>query len=165
MAVEEIMESGICFSFLAPPILADKVKPDSTYKSVDFIFELAERIIFVEVKNFTNPIDHEERQDKKRGWSLRDILIYKYRDTLLWRYFRDEERRSELMKKCVIYVALLENLPDKRDYMDLESSITSRLPIRGLNRCGFCDEFNLLTVAAWNMRFCSTLGGARLCNS
>lgn len=159
MSGGEITESGIKFSFVVPPILADRIKPDSVYKSVDFILEFPAKTVFIEVKNFRNSSGAAKSSNNEHKRSVSTELVYKFRDTLLWRYFCDAKSASVIAEKPLVYIALIEN-QQKYDYLEWERGIACRLPVRRPKRHGFCDEFHLLTVKTWNTRFRSALGEA-----
>lgn len=159
----EFTESGIKFHFVVPPSFHDR--RDSVpagYKSVDFVFEFDNEIILVEVKSYAAV------RGKNRGkfvdpgpgsWSLRDKLIYKFRDTLLWRYFSGD--CQEKRDRKIVYVALVKDLrPDA--YIGLKKSIQSELPAVSYPRrkACFCRELYFLDMKKWNDLFGRKLGTA-----
>jgi hypothetical protein len=124
-------------------------------KAVDFIVELEDRFIFIELKDpddpKSNPDKKEEFQKKFLNGAIDDDLKHKYRDSFLY------EWASGRANKPIYYFVLisLESLDDAI-LLDRTDALTRMLPLRGpasgiwkkplVNGCAV---FNL---RAWNQK-------------
>lgn len=77
-------------------------------KAVDIVVELENGYLFVEVKDFHNP---NEYQDKNHFNHLTEVLKYKYRDSFLYRWAENK------VEKPIYYLCLL----------TLDNALTSRM--------------------------------------
>jgi hypothetical protein len=104
----KIVVDGFEFDFqdaISALVFDERERTSSTYhglshamKAVDIIVELADDYLFVEVKDFHEP---EEYQNRNYFNHLRDVLKYKYRDSFLYRW---AEQKTD---KPINYLCLL----------------------------------------------------------
>lgn len=82
-------------------------------RAVDFVIELPNDTLFIEVKDFHAPDDYnfktavtddEQGQRRERLNHLRDVLVHKFRDTWLYRW---SERNADTPDKPVRYLCVL----------------------------------------------------------
>lgn len=114
-------------------------------KSVDLIAELEEYYLFVEVKDFHDPVSYEGNEHFNH---LREVLKYKYRDTWLYRWAEGKTN------KPIKFLCLLEL--EKGLISRMTKEIRKQLP---LYACGprWRNEISngcaVLNLEIWNRRF------------
>lgn len=123
----------------------------SAMKAVDFILEFPNSHVFVEVKDpDTSRSDGDRRAkfiSKLESGKLEGDLVYKYRDSLLYRWCEDE------IKKPVHYVVLLQLSSLKaRDYQLWMDRLKRRLPSGRADSWTrtLVDSVSVLNIRAWN---------------
>ena len=128
-------------------------------KAVDFILELADRYLYIEVKDPRHPRATDQARnafiEKLHSGQLDEDLKYKYRDSFLY------EWAAGRADKPVHYLVLIAvDALDDAQLAHRTSALERKLPLRGPRRpdggpwtrplVGFCGVFNL---ASWNRRF------------
>lgn len=122
-------------------------------KAVDFIVELADRYLFVEVKDPADTKATPERQatfeTKLKSGALCKALTGKLRDSLLYRW------AAERLDKPVFYLVLLElPLPlDPAAYVTLNDALMVELPTKNLPTTWarpLVQGAAVLNMAQWN---------------
>jgi hypothetical protein len=102
----KIVVDGFEFDFqdaISAFVFDEKDRTSPTYhglshamKAVDLIVELEDDYLFVEVKDFHEP---EEYQDRNFFNHLRDVLKYKYRDSFLYRWAEQKTDKPIAIKR------------------------------------------------------------------
>ena len=128
-------------------------------KAVDFVVELADRYLYIEMKDPQHPRAADQARDEfieeLRSGRLDQDLKYKYRDSFLYEWAAG---RADKPVHYVVLIAL-----DTLDDAQLASrthALEQQLPLRGPQGpdrrpwvrpiVGFCGVFN---VASWNRNF------------
>jgi len=120
-------------------------------KAVDFIVELPDRYLFIEVKNPQDAGANEFIEELKSG-EIDEILKYKYRDSFLY------EWASGRANKDIDYLVLIALSTLKKSFLRKRSeSLKGKLPVRGpqsnlwprpiIRGCG------VFNIASWNRKF------------
>ncbi|WP_424767515.1 hypothetical protein [Paenibacillus sp. sgz302251] len=126
-------------------------------KFVDFIIELADRFIFLEVKDPDNPrATPEAKLNYLRKMRSREIgweLGQKVKDTLLYEWARDRR-----LDKPIHYVVLMEaSFADSPTLLALIDRTKGYLPLGLTNRPevkrNCIDHFLILTLQKWNEHY------------
>lgn len=157
-------ESDIEFAFNRACFHDSEESVPIGYKTVDFIIEKSGDVYFIEVKRLRfHGCDREMSTEDVRQFGLSGKLIYKFRDTLLWRYVKSDNWHEFLGKK-IHYIALVLNMR-KSDYQTWRRILRRNLPVKAgavMQSCAYCDNFELLDVKMWNVRFGQSLGKAKI---
>ncbi len=120
-------------------------------KAVDFIIELEEYYLFVEVKDPSHPRSRPENTNdftlKVSDGSLQRELLSKYRDTFIYRWSQDK------LDKPVHYLSLI--TLDDAQLQNLETSLKLNLPLQKISRWSkpIALSCNVLNLNAWNRNF------------
>ena len=123
-------------------------------KAVDFIVELPERFLFVEIKDagaLQSPEAHtkEFRERFKRG-QLDESLKYKYRDSLLY------EWASGRAHKPIDYFVLITGI-DKKVLLSRLDALKRKLPSLGPSSLPWSrpivSKIGIFNMETWNVRF------------
>lgn len=113
-------------------------------KGVDIIAEFNSAYLFVEMKDFFDPIANQVRQPKP---TLQSDLKYKYRDSFLYQYAHN------MVDKPIIYICLMEHL-DSAMMTHLSSYLgkiipdNNHLPSGWVN--GYLESAIVVDVRKWN---------------
>ena len=123
-------------------------------KAVDFIIELPDRYLFIELKDPSDspPAGLNSFLDKLKGNALDSELVYKYRDSFL---YEQASGRAERPVHFLVLIAL--DVLDKAALMTRKRQLDRKLPLRGPQSGAWpqpivasCGVFNL---RSWNERF------------
>ena len=123
-------------------------------KAVDFIVELPERFLFVEIKDPEAPQVPEENTEEfrarfKRG-QLDESLKYKYRDSFLY------EWASGRAHKPIDYFVLITGI-DRKVLLSRLDALKQRLPFLGPNSLPWSrpivSKVGVFNMDTWNDRF------------
>jgi len=126
-------------------------------KAVDFIFELNNEIIFLEIKDPDNPDAEASRKakfvDEIKNGELRKKLAKKCRDSFIYEY-----SMNNLKNKPVRYIVLLcLNSLGTPELMTQTDLLRKHIPVDGpLNKQWekkFIDNCQILNIQAWNSEF------------
>ena len=159
----QIETEGFKFNFpLAKALLKfdqqDKTKPDfhilhAEMKAVDFIAELLDKDLYVEIKDFQNK--HTKELASPNLEHLLESLKYKYRDTFLYRYGQDK------VNNPILYICLMEHL-DRRLLMQLQKRLCMSIPSGIINgwKKEILRDIIVIDEKGWNTTL-STIGNVR----
>ena len=123
-------------------------------KAVDFIVELPDRYLFIELKDPQEgpPTGLREFLEKLKGDALDGELVYKYRDSFLYEW---ASGRADKPVHFLVLIAL--DSLDKAALMARKRQLDRKLPLRGPQSVlwprpivASCGVFNL---RSWNERF------------
>ena len=121
-------------------------------KAVDFIVELSEVYIFVEVKDPSHPQalvhnDVAEFQEKTTSGKLREDLVKKFRDSFVYRWAEEKlEKPIHYLSLITIEEALLSNFQD-----DLQQHLPFSGPARWARP--IVRSCHAINIEAWNRNF------------
>ncbi|OQB39643.1 MAG: hypothetical protein BWY06_01560 [Candidatus Latescibacteria bacterium ADurb.Bin168] len=122
-------------------------------KAVDFIVELADRYLFIEIKDpdnpASNPSDKTEFSNKLQSGKLDEDLKYKYRDSFLYRW------ASQQIEKPIHYYVLVSlSALGAPELLARTEQLKRKLPLNGPSSgvwkrtmVAQCAVFN---IDAWN---------------
>jgi hypothetical protein len=122
-------------------------------KAVDFIVELADRYLFIEVKDPQNPLAHPKESSKFihdfLAGQVDQDLMYKYRDSFLY-----EWASGRAAKPIYYWVLIAIDSLTAADLLTRTEDLQRKLPMRGPASAPWtrplvagCAVFN---IAAWN---------------
>ena len=124
-------------------------------KAVDFIVELADRYLFVELKDPEHPLskprDRAKFIQEFLAGKIDEDLKYKYRDSFLY------EWAAGRAKKPVYYLVLIAmNSLTEADLISRTDDLKRKLPIQGPVSAPWTKQFvagcAVFNIAAWNKR-------------
>lgn len=120
-------------------------------KAVDFIVELSEAYLFVEVKDPSHPkaLIHnvEEFQENINSGKLREDLVKKYRDSFVYRWAEEKlEKPIHFLSLITIEEALLRNFQD-----ELHQNLPFTGPVRWIRP--IVQSCHVINIDAWNRNF------------
>jgi hypothetical protein len=126
-------------------------------KAVDIIVELNDAYLFVEIKDYDDPVDYDIRTfadenelDNKRkhfNW-LKNYLKYKYRDSCLYRYAEDK------LDKPIHYLCLI-NFENALNSI-LQKTLNKELPVGIASKRWkreIAQSCQALNISKWNKLF------------
>ena len=123
-------------------------------KAVDFVVELPERFLFVEIKDpdasQVPEANAEEFRNRFKQGQLDESLKYKYRDSFLY------EWASGRAHKPIDYFVLITGI-DKKVLLSRLDALERKLPSLGPNSLPWCrpivSRFGIFNMETWNDRF------------
>lgn len=120
-------------------------------KAVDFIIELSDAILFVEVKDPSNPRsfagNRVEFQEKTNDGRLKKDLVMKYRDTFIYRWAEEKlDKPIHFLSLITLEEALLTPFQEA-----LQRDLPLSKPIRWSKP--ITTSCHALTVESWNRNF------------
>lgn len=123
-------------------------------KAVDFVVELPERFLFVEIKDSDAPqvpeVSAEEFRNRFKQGQLDESLKYKYRDSFLY------EWASGRAHKPIDYFVLITGI-DKKVLLSRLDALKRKLPSLGPNSLPWSrpivSKFGIFNMDTWNDRF------------
>ena len=153
-----LTEKDLKFDF--PEAISARKFDDSSHglshcmKAVDFIVELDDKLLYVEVKDFQHPRSRpqnlEENMEKLENDELiNDALIPKYRDSFLYQY------GMKNIGKPIYYLVLL--ALDSLSWGELDNltlKLKERIPVKGPKKMPWQREFihscQIFNLETWN---------------
>lgn len=120
-------------------------------KAVDFVVELAEAYLFVEVKDPSHPSACTENTEGFRvratNGKLRDDIVKKFRDSFLYRWAENKmEKPVHFLSLITLEEALLNNFQD-----DLYRHLPFVGPVRWARK--IAESCHVINIEAWNRNF------------
>ena len=123
-------------------------------KAVDFIIELPERFLFVEIKDAGAPqipeANTEEFRERFKRGQLDESLKYKYRDSFLY------EWASGRAHKPIGYFVLITGI-DKKILLSRLDALKQKLPLLGPKSLAWSrpivSKVGVFNMDTWNHRF------------
>ena len=122
-------------------------------KAVDFILELSDRLLFIEVKDPDDPASKQEEREKFIGRFLTggidEDLRYNYRDTFLY------EWASERVNKPIYYLVLvaIETLTEA-DLLARTDDLKRKIPVQGPTsgqwKKRIVKDLAVFNISSWN---------------
>ena len=125
-------------------------------KAVDFIVELEDRYLFIEVKDPDDPASEPERSrdfvETFRKGELDEDLKYKYRDSFLYEWANGRADKPILYLALIAHDGLSGNMLNRR-----AEQIRRKLPLRGPANQDwqrpFVSGVGVFNVDSWNRRY------------
>lgn len=120
-------------------------------KAIDFIVELDEHFLFIEVKDPSHPASHETNvtkfREKLTNEELRKELTVKFRDSFVYRW------AENCLNKPIHYLILI--TLEEPLLVPFQDSIRTNLPVKGPQKWAqeIMESCHVLTMDAWNRNY------------
>lgn len=117
--------------------------------AVDFVVELSEAYLFVEVKDPSNPeaCNRESFDTKLRDGKLQKSIVKKFRDSFVYRWAENK------LEKPVHFLVLI--TLDEAQLNNVQDQLQRELPFRGSSRWSrqMAASCQVINIDAWNRNF------------